>query len=189
TRVIDGKTSLLFGPYATANPKFLKNGSLFDLPTSLRFANLVPYISVGLRSFSLIKYFIGELIKSRKSKFASLKAFMPSARFEDWELLNAGQRAQVIKKDKRKGGTLQFGTEVVTSRDGSLSGLLGASPGASVAVHVMLEVLRQSFPAKFESWKPRLTEMIPSFGTKLSSDPETAAANLARTARILKLSN
>lgn len=189
TRLINGKASLLFGPYATANPKFLKNGSLFDLPSTLKFANVLPYISVGLKSYALIKYLIGELLKTRKAKFASLLEFMPSAKIEDWQLLNAGQRAQVIKKDKRKGGVLQFGTEVVTARDGSISGLLGASPGASVAVHIMLEVLRQSFPSQFETWKPRLIEMIPSFGTKLSSDPDKAAANLQRTARILKLIN
>ena len=145
TRVVNGKAALLFGPYATANPKFLKNGSLLDLPASLRLANLIPYIAVGLSSFSLVKYLVGELVKTKQKKFASLLEFMPSARIEDWELLNAGQRAQVIKKDSRKGGVLQFGTEVVTAHDGSISGLLGASPGASVAVHVMLQVLERCF--------------------------------------------
>jgi malate dehydrogenase (quinone) len=187
TRVVNGKTALLFGPYATANPKFLKNGSLLDLPASLRPANLAPYLAVGLTSFPLVKYLVGELIKTKQKKFASLLDFMPSARIEDWELLNAGQRAQVIKKDSRKGGVLQFGTEVVTAHDGSISGLLGASPGASVAVHVMLQVLERCFPKDFSNWKTDIKRMIPSFGSKLNSDPVATAASLAETAQTLNL--
>ncbi len=189
TRVVDGKASLLFGPYATANPKFLKNGSILDLPASLRPANLIPYLSVGLGNFPLIKYLIGELVKSKEKKFESLLEFMPEAKPEDWRLLNAGQRAQVIKKDRKKGGVLQFGTEVVTSADGSISGLLGASPGASTAVFVMLQVLERSFAADFDGWKGKLKQIIPSFGTKLSADPNVAAASLASTAKTLKINN
>lgn len=187
TRVVDGKASLLFGPYATANPKFLKNGSILDLPASLRLANLIPYLAVGLSNFSLVRYLVGELLKSKSRKFASLQEFMPSAKQEDWTLLNAGQRAQVIKKDTVKGGVLQFGTEVITSRDGSISGLLGASPGASTAVHVMLQVLERSFAKEFPTWKKQIITMIPSFGTKLSDDPQKAAESLAATAATLKL--
>jgi malate dehydrogenase (quinone) len=187
TRVVNGKASLLFGPYATANPKFLKNGSIFDLPASLRPANLVPYLSVALTNVSLVQYLIGELLKTKARKFESLKEFMPSAKAEDWQLLNAGQRAQVIKKDSVKGGVLQFGTEVITSRDGSISGLLGASPGASTAVHVMLQVIERSFAKEFLTWKTEIIKMIPSFGTKLSDDPKKAAASLAATAATLKL--
>ena len=187
TRVVAGQTSLLFGPYATANPKFLKFGSIFDLPGSLRPGNLKPYLAVALGNFSLIKYLVGELVKTKKQKFNSLLEFMPSAKAEDWELLDAGQRAQVIKKDSVKGGVLQFGTEVITARDGSISGLLGASPGASTAVHVMLEVLERCFNSDFASWQSKLKEIIPSFGEKLSSDPAKAKASLEKTARILKI--
>ncbi len=185
TRVVDGKTSLLFGPYATANPKFLKNGSLLDLPASLRPANLIPYISVALSNFGLIKYLIGELLKTKSKKFESLQEFVPNAKAKDWQLLNAGQRAQVIKKDAAKGGVLQFGTEVITSADGSISGLLGASPGASTAVYVMLQVLERSFAKEFKKWSKDLKVIIPSFGTKLSADPVKAAESLATTAKIL----
>ena len=187
TRVVDGKASLLFGPYATANPKFLKNGSLFDLPATLRPANLVPYLAVALGNFPLIKYLVGELAKSKDKKFASLLEFMPEAKPEDWRLLNAGQRAQVIKKDRKKGGILQFGTEVVTSADGSISGLLGASPGASTAVYVMLQVLERSFANEFDGWQAKLKQIIPSHGSKLSADPAAAAASLAATAKTLKI--
>lgn len=187
TRVVDGKASLLFGPYATANPKFLKNGSLFDLPATLRPANLVPYLAVALGNFPLIKYLVGELAKSKDKKFESLLEFMPEAKPEDWRLLNAGQRAQVIKKDRKKGGILQFGTEVVTSADGSISGLLGASPGASTAVYVMLQVLERSFANEIDGWQAKLKQIIPSHGSKLSADPAAAAASLAATAKTLKI--
>lgn len=187
TRVVDGTESLLFGPYATANPKFLKNGSVFDLPASLRPSNLIPYLSVGLTNFSLIRYLIGELLKSKRKKFEALQDFMPTAKAEDWELLNAGQRAQVIKKDKRKGGILQFGTEVITARDGSISGLLGASPGASTAVHVMIQVLERSFAQQIPNFTKQLQKIVPSFGVKLNADPKKAAASIAKTAEVLKL--
>ena len=187
TRVVNGKTSLLFGPYATANPKFLKNGSIFDLPKSIRISNILPYLAVGLSSFGLIRYLIGELLKSRNKKFESLLDFMPTAKLEDWQLLDAGQRAQVIKKDAKKLGILQFGTEVVASADGSIAGLLGASPGASTAVYAMLNVISTTKPKLIEANLEKLRRMIPSYGKQLNSDPVAAAESLRRTAKILKL--
>jgi malate dehydrogenase (quinone) len=187
TRVVNGKASLLFGPYATANPKFLKNGSILDLPLSIRPANVIPYLAVAVGNFGLVKYLVGELLKSKSRKFESLLDFMPTAKAQDWELLNAGQRAQIIKKDAAKGGVLQFGTEIITSADGSISGLLGASPGASTAVYAMLEVLRSAFKSEFASWEPRIKEIMPSFGTSLNADAKAASAALAATAKTLKL--
>ena len=187
TRVVDGKASLLFGPYAGANPKFLKNGSILDLPLSVRPANLIPYLAVAVKNLGLLKYLIGELAKGKKAKFDSLLEFMPTAKPKDWYLITAGQRAQVIKKDQKQGGVLQFGTEVVSSADGSISGLLGASPGASTAVHIMLQVMQRSFKDQFPAWQRKLAELIPSFGTKLSSDPKKAKASLASTAATLQL--
>jgi len=189
TRVVNGKASLLFGPYATANPKFLKFGSILDLPLSLRPRNLVPYISVALRNLALMKYLIGELLKSKKRKFESLLDFMPSAESKDWTLLNAGQRAQVIKKDSLKGGVLQFGTELVTSRDGSIAGLLGASPGASTAVYAMLQVIETSFASELSGWTRELQKIIPSYGIKLSDNPALAKKTLETTSQVLHLSN
>ena len=187
TRVVDGQTSLLFGPYAGLNFKFLKFGSIFDLPLSVRFANIIPYLSVAFSNLGLIKYLVTEVTKSRSKKFESLKEFVPNAKPEDWELIVAGQRAQVIKKDKAKGGVLQFGTEVVASADGSIAGLLGASPGASTAAHIMIEVLKKAYPTEFPGWESKLKEMIPSFGSELNKDAKLASENLARTAKILKL--
>lgn len=187
TRVVDGTSSLLFGPYATANPKFLKNGSALDLPASLRLANLVPYVAVGLSNLSLVKYLVGELLKTKRMKFKALQEFMPTAVAADWELLDAGQRAQVIKKDRKKGGILQFGTEVVTARDGSICGLLGASPGASTAVHAMIEVIERSFAKSIPSFSSKMKTLIPSYGTQLSASPKKAAGSLAATAATLNL--
>ena len=187
TRVVDGKASLLFGPYATSNPKFLKQGSVLDLPLSIRPANVIPYLAVAFSNFGLIKYLVGELLKSKNKKFESLKEFMPSANPEDWELLNAGQRAQIIKKDSAKGGVLQFGTEIITSADGSISGLLGASPGASTAVYAMLEVIKKSFPKEYPAWEAKFKTLIPALGSSLNSDPKAAAAAITETNKVLKL--
>ena len=134
TRVVDGEKTLLFGPYAGLNPKFLKQGSILDLPLSVRLGNLIPYLAVAVQNVGLIKYLLTEISKSTATKFESLREFVPNADPADWEPIQAGQRAQVIKKDPKKGGVLQFGTEVVSAADGSIAGLLGASPGASTAV-------------------------------------------------------
>lgn len=186
TRVIEGKTSLLFGPFAGLNLKFLKNGSILDLPGSLRFANLLPYISVALKNFSLVVYLVREILKSPKQKIDSLREFVPTADAKDWVLYEAGQRAQVIKPSGIS-GSLQFGTEVISSSDGSIAGLLGASPGASVAVRVMLDVAERIYSEEFTAWKPAITKLVPSFGVDLNSDAKLAKASLQSTAAALNL--
>jgi malate dehydrogenase (quinone) len=187
TRVVDGETSLLFGPYAGFTPKFLKSSTWFDLPFSIRPHNIVPMLQVGLKNFDLLRYLVSELLAGREKKMAALRAFMPTAKTEDWELITAGQRVQVMKKDPKQGGVLQFGTEVIAGADGTIAGLLGASPGASTAVPIMLDLLKRCFPDRIAAWEPRLREMIPSYGTTLSHDPELAAESLARTAAALQL--
>jgi len=186
-RLVDGEASLLFGPFAGANPKFLKHGSIFDLPLSIRLSNIVPYLAVGISNLPLVKYLVTEVLKSKRKKFELLLDFVPKADPLDWDLIVAGQRAQVIKKDEAKGGVLQFGTEVVISADGSLSGLLGASPGASTGTDIMLKVLKQAFPEDAKDFATKIREMIPSYGTKLSQDPKKAAASLKSTAAVLNI--
>lgn len=186
TRVVDGKTSLLFGPFAGLNPKFLKSGSILDLPLSIRPANLLPYLSVAVKNFSLVQYLLREIAKPRSKKIEELREFVPEAQASDWSLYEAGQRAQVIKPVGRL-GTLQFGTEVITSSDGTISGLLGASPGASVSVSVMLDVLEKMHPSEFSGWSSGIKKMIPSFGKKLNQDPALAKRTLASTANALGL--
>jgi malate dehydrogenase (quinone) len=187
TRVVNGETSLLFGPFAGAIPKFLKYGSTLDLPMAIRPSNVLPYLSVAAKNLALIKYLVGELIKSKDQQFQSLKDFVPFAKPSDWKLIVAGQRAQVIKRTADGLGTLQFGTEVVSSADGTIAGLLGASPGASTSVHIMLEVLEKAFPERFESWQPKLKKMIPSLGQSINADKKLAEKVLAATAKVLKL--
>ena len=144
-------------------------------------------LQVGLKNFDLVKYLVSELLASRAKKMAALREFMPTAKDRDWELITAGQRVQVMKKDPEKGGVLQFGTEVITGADGTIAGLLGASPGASTAAPIMLDVLARCFPDRFVGWEPKLREMIPSFGTELSIDPAAAEASLTETAKVLEL--
>jgi malate dehydrogenase (quinone) len=187
TRVVDGQASLLFGPYAGFSPKFLKTGSWFDLPGSIRAGNLGPMLAVARDNFDLMKYLIGELLASRDKKFQALREFMPTARPEDWELITAGQRVQVMKKDAKKGGVLQFGTEVVAAEDGTIAGLLGASPGASTAVPIMVDLLKRCFPDRFDAWLPTLKELIPTVGTTLNDKPDEAHRVLASTAETLQL--
>jgi malate dehydrogenase (quinone) len=184
-RVVDGTGSLMFGPYAGFSPKFLKTGSLFDLFASIRWHNIVPMVAAGLGNLGLVKYLVSQLAASNASKFRELRQFVPAGKREDWYRITAGQRVQVIKKDKKKLGVLQFGTEVVASADGTIAGLLGASPGASTAVPIMLGLLEKCFPARLDEWRPTLSAMIPSYGASLSDDPETAAKTLARTAKAL----
>ncbi|WP_345799951.1 malate:quinone oxidoreductase [Microbacterium sp. AZCO] len=187
TRVVDGEASLLFGPFATFSPKFLKNGSMLDIVTQVRPGNLGPMLKVAWDNPSLIRYLVGELLKNHAKKVDSLRVFMPSAKDEDWELLQAGQRAQVMKKDPKKGGVLQFGTEVVTAKDGSIAGLLGASPGASTAVSIMLGLLKTCFPDRIDAWQPTLKELIPSYGETLNPRPAVAQETLTETAEALAL--
>ncbi|MFE6256853.1 malate:quinone oxidoreductase [Agromyces sp. NPDC057865] len=187
TRIVDGETALLFGPYAGFTPKFLKSSTWFDLPFSVRLHNLGPMLQVGMKNFDLVKYLVSELLASRKKKLAALREFMPTAKDADWELITAGQRVQVMKKDPKKGGVLQFGTEVITGGDGTIAGLLGASPGASTAAPIMLDVLARCFPDRIAAWQPKLREMIPSAGRELSTDPAEAEASLAETAKVLEL--
>ena len=187
TRVVEGNTSLLFGPYAGFTPKFLKNGSVTDLLASLRLHNIGPLLAVGLGNFSLVRYLVSEVFASRGKRLEALWGFYPSADPDDWYELTAGQRVQVIKPDPKKVGVLQFGTEVITSADGSIAGLLGASPGASTAVAIMIDVLERCFPERLGGWSKKLRGMVPSYGIRLSDDADLAYRSTSHTGSVLKL--
>jgi malate dehydrogenase (quinone) len=188
TRVIDDKKALLFGPYAGFSTKFLKNGSYLDLPLSIKLNNIKPMLAAGIHNIPLTKYLIDQVRQSPQDRLEALKDYLPEARLEDWDLETAGQRVQVIKKDKKEGGVLEFGTEMVTASDGSLAALLGASPGASTSVSIMLDLIHRCFKdAKSPEWQAQFKTIIPSFGKSLANDADFAAKTRARTTEVLQL--
>ena len=189
TRYVDGKRALLFGPYAGFKTNFLKQGSVLDLPKSLRLHNLYPMTRAGLDNFSLVKYLLSELVKDKNARLETLHQYYPEAVGGEWELIEAGQRVQIMKRDAKKGGILQFGTEVVSAADGSIAALLGASPGASTAAPIMLNLLAKCFPSKIAGWEPRLKELIPGYGVKLNDNPDLADEVMAHTAKVLGIHN
>ncbi|GAB4915426.1 hypothetical protein MAHJHV28_05280 [Mycobacterium avium subsp. hominissuis] len=170
-RYVNGKPWLVFGPYAGWSPKFLKHGHFTDLPRSVRPHNLVALLGVGVTQLTLLRYLIGQLRLSAPDRMRMLREFAPTAVDSDWELTVAGQRVQVIRRDRRRGGVLDFDTTVVAAGDGSIAGLLGGSPGASTAVPIMLDVLQRCFADRYRSWLPALKEMVPSLGVTLSDEP------------------
>lgn len=186
-RLIDGEQSLMFGPYAGFSPKFLKNGSVLDLARSVKAHNLSSLLGVGRSELVLTRYLIGQVLQSRSARLRALEEFVPTVDGGDWELITAGQRVQVIKRDARGRGKLEFGTELVVGAEGTIGGLLGASPGASTAVSAMLTLLERCFPADVDRWRPRVQEFVPSYGRRLSDDPALAEEVRSETARTLGL--
>ncbi|MCK7553682.1 malate:quinone oxidoreductase [Chitinophaga sedimenti] len=189
TRIIKGKKELLFGPYAGFTTKFLKKGSFLDLILSIRLSNIRPMLSAGAHNLPLTKYLIDQVRQSAEDRLDALKDFLPGAKMEDWELEVAGYRVQVIKKDEDEGGILEFGTEVVSAADGSIAALLGASPGASTSVSIMLDLMNKCFPEQMQSaqWKAKFAEMIPSYGKSLASDAALCDSLREWTGRVLKI--
>jgi len=188
TRYIDNQKSLLFGPFAGFSPKFLKTGSNLDLVGSVKPNNVITMLAAGLKEMSLTKYLIQQVLLSNEKRLEELREFIPNAKLEDWDVVVAGQRVQVIKDTAAGKGTLQFGTEVVSAADGSVAALLGASPGASTAVHVMLELLEKCFPQRMKEWEHKIKEMIPSYGVSLTEHPDLFQELHTSTAQTLGLS-
>jgi malate dehydrogenase (quinone) len=189
TRVLDGKRVILFGPFATFSTKFLKEGSYLDLLTTTTTHNVWPMTKVGIKEYPLVEYLAGQLMLSDEDRLNALKEYFPNAKAEDWRLWQAGQRVQIIKRDEAAGGVLKLGTEIVASQDGTIAGLLGASPGASTAAPIMLTVLQKVFKDKVASpaWQEKLHQIVPSYGTQLNGSPEKVAEEWAYTAKVLQL--
>ena len=189
TRVLDGKRVILFGPFATFSTKFLKEGSYLDLLTTTTTHNVWPMTKVGIKEYPLVEYLAGQLMLSDEDRLNALKEYFPNAKAEDWRLWQAGQRVQIIKRDEAAGGVLKLGTEIVASQDGTIAGLLGASPGASTAAPIMLSVLQKVFKDKVATpaWQEKLHQIVPSYGTALNASPEKVAQEWAYTAKVLEL--
>jgi malate dehydrogenase (quinone) len=188
-RFIDGKRVVLFGPFATFSTKFLKQGSFFDLLSTTTTSNVMPMTHVGLDNFDLVKYLISQVMLSDDDRFAALKEYYPGARKEDWKLIQAGQRVQIIKKDADKGGVLKLGTEVVVDQQRTISALLGASPGASTAAPITLNVIKKLFPEQFNSpeWQNKIRGIVPSFGQNLNGNTALTQQVWDDTAATLQL--
>jgi malate dehydrogenase (quinone) len=189
TRYVGGKRSLMFGPYAGWSPKFLKTGRYTDLFESIKPSNLTQMMAVAPPNLDLMVYLGSQLAATTHKRFEALLEYMPEARESDWEEVTAGQRVQVIAPDQKKHGVLQFGTQLISAADGSIGGMLGASPGASTATSIMLTMLERMFPQRIDGWRPMLQQMVPSWGTHLSKDPELAHRTLERTAAALDLTH
>lgn len=189
TRTLDGKQVLLFGPFASFSTRYLKQGSLWDMFGSMTSSNVLPMAQVGLNNFNLVKYLVGQVMLTDDDRHRALQAYLPQAKKEDWRRVKAGQRVQIIKKEAGKGGVLKLGTEVVTSQDGTISALLGASPGASTAAHIMLELMKKVFAEKMATpaWQSTLKTMIPSLGQSLNGNVAATEKVLAETSRLLQL--
>jgi malate dehydrogenase (quinone) len=190
TRWIDGQRALLFGPYAGFSTRFLRQGSLLDLPRALRPYNLLPTLQAGLENIDLVGYLVGQVLQTMEQRLVSLRQFLPTADGADWQLAVAGQRVQIIKQVNGR-GVLQMGTELVCSADGSLAALLGASPGASTAVDTMLQLLGRCMADRLASpgWQARLRDLIPAWGEELGADPARLAAWRRRSEAVLGLSS
>ncbi len=188
TRLVDGRRWILFGPYAGFSTRFLKSGSLWDWPCSLRPGNLPPLLAAGRDNLPLSRYLISQVFASAEQRFDALRDFYPEARASDWELEVAGQRVQIIKADPRRGGVLRFGTEVVHAADTSLVAVLGASPGASAAVAIAIEILRSCFRDKLpEEWEHSLKRILPSYGESIRNDADLCHRIRRQSAEVLRL--
>ncbi|MDN3594979.1 malate dehydrogenase (quinone) [Zunongwangia endophytica] len=190
TRYIDGKKQLLFGPFAGFSTKFLKEGSYLDLPKSINFTNIPSMWGVFWHNIPLTKYLLGQIQMDHEDRMDELRNFVKNAKSDEWELKVAGQRVQIIKKDEEQGGTLEFGTDVVHSKDGRITALLGASPGASTTVHIMIDILKIAFPEKLEQEpvKAKLDEMIPFWNREISEDNKEEFREIQRkTSKLLEL--
>ena len=188
TRIIDGKRVVLFGPFATFSTRFLKNGSLWDLLASTNTSNILPMLNVGLDNFDLVKYLISQVMQKDNDRHEALREYYPEANKEDWRLWQAGQRVQIIKRNG-KTGVLRLGTEVVSDDEGTVAALLGASPGASTAAPIMLQLMEKVFKEKVQSaaWQAKLKEIVPSYGLRLDGNPAAIEQALAWTSEVLQL--
>ncbi|WP_274314596.1 L-lactate dehydrogenase (quinone) [Staphylococcus hyicus] len=188
TRYINGEKTLLFGPFASVGPKFLKNGSNLDLFRSVKPYNIMTLLASAAKNLPLIKYSFDQILMTKEGCMNHLRTFYPEARDEDWELYTAGKRVQVIKDTEEYGkGFIQFGTEVVNSQDHTVIALLGESPGASTSVSVALEVLEKNFPELTSEWTPKIQKMIPSYGKSLIEDEALMRKTRKQTSKDLEL--
>jgi malate dehydrogenase (quinone) len=189
TRNINGKRELLFGPFAGFSTKFLKEGSYLDLFKSIKWKNIPAMWGVFWHNIPLTKYLLDQVRMGHEDRMKELQNFIKNAKSEDWKLKVAGQRVQIIKRDREEGGILEFGTEVVHSKDGRITALLGASPGASVAVDIMIDLLHFAYPEKAKTalWQKKFAEMVPFWNKPMEDSPEEFKVIRRRCSEVLQI--
>jgi malate dehydrogenase (quinone) len=177
TRLLDGKKTLLFGPFAAWTTRFLhRTGSWTDLIRSVRPHNVGTLLKIGATNIPLVRYLLQQGTQSMEDRLKVMRIFYPNAQAKDWKLIDGGIRVQAIKKTDGEAGIVHFGTEVLTSADKTMAALLGASPGASVSVNIVMQVIENCFPQLLagEAGKKRIEAIIPTYGTDYRK-PELAA--------------
>ena len=177
TRILNGNKALLFGPFAAWTTKFLhKQGRVTDLPFSIRPNNLSTLINIGIHNLDLVRYLVQQGMQSMADRMKILHVFYPGAQAKDWKLIDAGIRVQAIKKTDGQAGIVHYGTEVITDASRTICALLGASPGASVSVNIVLDVIGKCFPQLLASPEghARMKAMIPTYDEDIKL-PENAA--------------
>ena len=187
-RVIDGDHSLMFGPYAGFSPKFLKAGSMFDLPRSVKPNNLGSMLGVARTELALTRYLVNELLQSGADRHQTLRAFVPDgrrARLGDDHRRPARPGHQAGPGDRpRRAPVRHRGRRRRRRHDRRPARRL---PGASTAVSAMLDLLERCFPDRMPAWRPALQEAIPSYGRSLADDPALLAEVRASTMQTLEL--
>lgn len=191
-RVLDGKKTLLFGPFAAWTTKFLhRQGSWLDLPASVKPHNFLTLLKIAATNLPLVRYLVQQGTQSMADRLAVLHIFYPNAQAKDWQLIDAGIRVQAIKKTDGEAGIVHYGTEVITNADRTISALLGASPGASVCVNIVLDVIKLCLPELLATseGQARLAAMVPTYAldAKLAANAAHFAAVERATDRHLQL--
>ncbi len=190
TRMIDGKRSLLFGPYAGFSTNFLKHGSHAELFRSIEPGNVMPMLAVARDDWRLAEYLVGQVLQTGKHQFEVLEQYFPQAERQDWREAVAGQRVQIIKPDPDRTGELEFGTELIASADKSIVALLGASPGASTSASIAIQVLEKCFENELAGgWRDRLKTIVPTYGIDLTQDAAACRDIREKTATTLRIEN
>jgi len=172
TRIIGDKRSILFGPFTKLTTRFLDEaGSMFDLVRSIRRDNLGTLVHSGFHNLPLVKYMLRQGTQGIAARLAILRQFYPEAKADDWRLVDAGIRVQVIKKVNGRGSSIHFETEILTNHERTISALLGASPGASISADLMFGVVRRCFPQVLQTGaaKACMDEMLPGYEVDLAN--------------------